>query len=107
MATSIPLEIHEPVAEPLVVMQTEDGFVTLERKDRSTLIVPLSEFPNPMPYHEGAVISAKIYSEYHIEILGIDTDSAKIAMSASKHRPGRSRQLHNRAKRSTNLGSTK
>lgn len=92
--------------ERLIVMQTEDDCVSLERADRTTIIVPLSAFPNPMPYSEGTVIRAVVNGENLIELRGIDTEFINQHSSIQNQRPKLSKSLRERAKRSTNNSTT-
>ena len=95
-----------PSGERLIIMQTEDGMVSLEREDRTTLIYPLQSFPKNIPNVEGTIIRAIVHSEDCIEFIAIDT----IAMEESKRkraqRKGKRQRLRERARRSTSQMQT-
>ncbi len=75
--------------ERLVYMQTEDGMVSFERDDGSTIIYPHSDVPNT--FKEGDIILSIVHSEDFIEFIEIDTAEmearhARIAARAARIR---------------------
>ncbi len=59
------------MTERLVYMQTEDGMVSFERDDGSTIIYPRVAVPET--FKEGDIIISIVHSEEHIEFIEIDT----------------------------------
>ena len=83
--------------ERLVFMQIEDGMVSFERNDGSTIIYPISKVPDT--FKEGDIILSIVHSEDFIEFLELDTlemeaRHARISEKASRIRA--------RARRSSN-----
>ena len=82
--------------EKLLYMQTEDGMVSFERDDGSTIIYPLSNVPNT--FKEGDIIISIVHSEDYIEFIEIDTAE----MEARRARVAtRSARIRARAQRAT------
>ena len=82
--------------ERLLYMQTEDGMVSFERDDGSTIIYPLSSIPDA--FKEGDIIISIVHSEDCIEFIEIDT----VEMEARRARiAGRAARIRARAQRST------
>ena len=94
-------QLPEPVEEQLIVMQTEDGMVSLERENRSTLIYPLQAFPEHIPSAEGTIVRAIVYSEDNINLLEVDTVAMEEARKRRAQRKGKRQRLRERARRST------
>lgn len=57
--------------ERLVFMQIEDGMVSFERDDGSTIIYPISKVPDT--FKEGDIIISIVHSEDFIDFLELDT----------------------------------
>ena len=77
------------MTEKLVYMQTEDGMVSFERNDGSTIIYPLSSVPND--FKEGDIIISVVHSDNFIEFIEVDTAEmearhARIASRAARIR---------------------
>lgn len=82
--------------ERLLYMQTEDGMVSFERDDGSTIIYPLSSVPDT--FKEGDIIISIVHSEEYIEFIEIDT----IEMEARRARvAARAARIRARAQRAT------
>ena len=83
--------------ERLVFMQTEDGMVSFERNDGSTIIYPKSAVPET--FKEGEIIISIVHSEDNIQFIEIDT----LEMEARHARiAARAARIRARAQRSTN-----
>ena len=83
--------------ERLVFMQTEDGMVSFERDDGSTIIYPISGVPDN--FKEGDIIISIVHSEQYIEFVEVDT----LEMEARHARiAARAARIRARAQRSTN-----
>ena len=89
-----------PAEESLIMMQVEDGIVTLERANRDTLFHPLADFPESIPYREGTIVRA-IVSNDTIHFIGIDTLAMEQAKAKRRQRLGKRQRLKARARRST------
>lgn len=77
------------MAERLLFMQTEDGMVSFERDDGSTIIYPLSSVPDT--FKEGDIIISIVHSEDCIEFIEVDTAEmearrARVAARAARIR---------------------
>ena len=77
------------MTERLLHMQTEDGMVSFERDDGSTIIYPQNAVPDT--FKEGDIILAIVHSEQYIEFIEIDTAEmearhARIAARAARLR---------------------
>lgn len=82
--------------ERLVFMQTEDGMVSFERDDGSTIIYPKDAVPEN--FKEGDIIISIVHSEDYIEFIELDTAE----MQARHERiAARAARLRARAQRST------
>lgn len=84
------------MTEKLLYMQTEDGMVSFERDDGSTIIYPLSSIPDT--FKEGDIIISIVHSEDFIEFIEIDTAE----MEAKRARvAARAARIRARAQRAT------
>lgn len=84
------------MTERLLHMQTEDGMVSFERDDGSTIIYPQNAVPDT--FKEGDIILAIVHSEQYIEFIEIDTAE----MEARRARiAARAAHLRARAQRAT------
>ena len=82
--------------EKLLYMQTEDGMVSFERDDGSTIIYPLSSVPDT--FKEGDIIISIVHGEDYIEFIEIDTAE----MEARRARvAARAARIRARAQRAT------
>jgi len=84
------------MTERLVFMQTEDGMVSFERDDGTTIIYPVNCVPEN--FKEGDIIISIVHSEEHIEFLELDTAEMEARHARISDRAARIRA---RAKRST------
>lgn len=85
------------MTERLLYMQTEDGMVSFERDDGSTIIYPLSSVPDT--FKEGDIIISIVHSEDYIEFIEVDT----VEMEARHARvSARAARIRARAQRATN-----
>lgn len=85
--------------ERLIIMQTEDNMLSLEREDKTTIIYPLSLLPNTFPYKEGDIVKSIVHNEDFIEFLELDSEAMERKRSQRK---GKSQRLRERARRATN-----
>lgn len=84
------------MTEKLLYMQTEDGMVSFERDDGSTIIYPLSGVPDT--FKEGDIIISIVHSEDFIEFFEVDTAE----MEARRARvAARAARIRARAQRAT------
>ena len=84
------------MTERLVYMQTEDGMVSFERNDGSTIIYP--QVAVPETFKEGDIIISIVHSEDNIEFIEIDT----VEMEARHTRiSARAARIRARAQRAT------
>lgn len=84
------------MTERLLYMQTEDGMVSFERDDGSTIIYPLSNVPDT--FKEGDIIISIVHNEDSIEFIEIDT----VEMEARRARvAARAARIRARAQRAT------
>ncbi len=84
------------MTERLLYMQTEDGMVSFERDDGSTIIYPQSSVPDT--FKEGDIIISIVHTEDCIEFIEIDT----IEMEARRARvAARAARIRARAQRAT------
>lgn len=86
------------MTERLVYMQTEDGMVSFERTDGSTIIYPQKDVPNF--FKEGDIIISIVHSENFIEFIELDTAEMKARHARIADRAARIRA---RAQRSSNI----
>ena len=85
------------MTEKLVYMQIEDGMISFERDDGSTIIYPLSNVPEH--FKEGDIILAIVHNEEHIEFIELDT----VEMQTRHERiAAKTARLRARAQRTTN-----
>ena len=84
------------MTERLLHMQIEDGMVSFERDDGSTIIYPKELVPEN--FGEGDIIIAIVHSEDHIEFLELDTAETEARRARIAARAARIRA---RARRST------
>lgn len=82
--------------ENLVVMQTEDNMVSLERADGTVIIYPANLIPSC--YHEGHIIKSIVHSEDFIEFIELNVAEMEARHSRISSRAARIRA---RAMRST------
>ena len=84
------------MTERLLHMQIEDGMVSFERDDGSTIIYPKELVPEN--FKEGDIIISIVHSETCIEFLELDTAEMEARRARVAARAARLRQ---RARRST------
>jgi len=62
--------------ERIVIMQTEDGLVSLERQDGSIILYP--QISIPPPFVEGDIVKSIVYSEDCILFLELDIEEMNL-----------------------------